>query len=715
MAAKAGRLQIQLEMEVAQLRRDLASTSAEFKRATGQWKTNLDEFARGFKTAFVTGAVVAGIAAVSNAMSGLFQKFDDIADGSKRIGTSAESFQKLEYAATQSGVSMDAVEGAIGRMQRALGEIGEGRGKTAAEALDALGLSAEKLRGLSPDEQFLKIAGALKQVQDQSQQAALGAELFGRGVRQLKPLINEGEQAIRDLMQAASDMGLVLSNKVVAAGDAFNDQMAVLKALGVSAISDFFEPILPLLTALANNLTDAGEAGSTAAGGIDKSKSAIQTLGEVAANTIGAVAQLTNVLSAIGKSAVEIVGDSQEALMAGDWAAAFDSDLSRARATLKKFSDEATRANRAIIFSRVSATVSSTEQLTPGQAPGTADADEETATDRKTEAVRRNTAAKRENLDVDRETARAAQERRDQDEAIAKVMLDIEQAQRQLAGATEEQVRLWRLGVEGADAYTSTMSDMNAQLDTLREAVRSDAEGKKALEAANIELEASQMRLAGATEDQVQSFLDAARGLSEYETAARKASAQADENNTRAQARAQEAQDITYTVGQGISDVFTSLSEGSDAATAALVRLVAQLLTAIATAQILKAFNLTGVGGYARGGVFDAAGVHAFAQGGIVRSATPFTFGGGQYGVMGEAGPEAIMPLQRGADGKLGVAGGGSQVQIFNYAGAQVSAEQEGDRLRVVVDRVRSALSADVARGGNVFASSFERAYGVRR
>ncbi|WP_397543026.1 phage tail tape measure protein [Roseovarius salis] len=46
--------------------------------------------------------------------------------------------------------------------------------------------------------------------------------------------------------------------------------------------------------------------------------------------------------------------------------------------------------------------------------------------------------------------------------------------------------------------------------------------------------------------------------------------------------------------------------------------------------------------------------VMPFASGGIVRGPTTFPMRGGT-GLMGEAGPEAIMPLSRGADGKLGV------------------------------------------------------------
>ena len=51
-----------------------------------------------------------------------------------------------------------------------------------------------------------------------------------------------------------------------------------------------------------------------------------------------------------------------------------------------------------------------------------------------------------------------------------------------------------------------------------------------------------------------------------------------------------------------------------------------------------------------------------FAQGGVISQATAFPMRGGTTGLMGEAGPEAIMPLARGADGQLGVrAGGGGQ------------------------------------------------------
>ncbi|WP_299627187.1 phage tail tape measure protein [uncultured Tateyamaria sp.] len=70
---------------------------------------------------------------------------------------------------------------------------------------------------------------------------------------------------------------------------------------------------------------------------------------------------------------------------------------------------------------------------------------------------------------------------------------------------------------------------------------------------------------------------------------------------------------------------------------------------------------------FADGAPFSQGRVMPFATGGVVSSATPFGMRGGM-GVMGEAGPEAIMPLARGPDGKLGVrgAGGNSPTVVMN-------------------------------------------------
>ena len=98
---------------------------------------------------------------------------------------------------------------------------------------------------------------------------------------------------------------------------------------------------------------------------------------------------------------------------------------------------------------------------------------------------------------------------------------------------------------------------------------------------------------------------------------------------------------------------------------------------------------MSGLLPFAKGGSFAQGRVLPFAAGGVVTGPTSFAMRGGQRGLMGEAGPEAIMPLTRGADGRLGVrnSGGGGQpasvvmhvstpdVQGFQRSQSQISAE----------------------------------------
>ncbi len=74
---------------------------------------------------------------------------------------------------------------------------------------------------------------------------------------------------------------------------------------------------------------------------------------------------------------------------------------------------------------------------------------------------------------------------------------------------------------------------------------------------------------------------------------------------------------------------------------------------------------LSGLFPFEKGGSFAQGRVMPFARGGVVSSPTMFPMRRGR-GLMGEAGPEAIMPLARGADGRLGVQaqGGGRAVSI---------------------------------------------------
>jgi lambda family phage tail tape measure protein len=80
---------------------------------------------------------------------------------------------------------------------------------------------------------------------------------------------------------------------------------------------------------------------------------------------------------------------------------------------------------------------------------------------------------------------------------------------------------------------------------------------------------------------------------------------------------------------------------------------------------------------FAAGGAFSQGKVRPFARGGVVAAPTSFPMRGGQ-GLMGEAGPEAILPLARGADGRLGVqsSGGRAVTVVMNISTPDVQGFQ---------------------------------------
>lgn len=106
--------------------------------------------------------------------------------------------------------------------------------------------------------------------------------------------------------------------------------------------------------------------------------------------------------------------------------------------------------------------------------------------------------------------------------------------------------------------------------------------------------------------------------------------------------------------------------------------------------------GLGGASAFSKGGV--PGHVAPFASGGVV-SAPSYFSAGGRLGLMGEAGPEAILPLQRGPDGRLGVAagGGGGVNVVFNVTTADAASFRKSEA------QVTGMLARAVSRGTRTF------------
>lgn len=144
-----------------------------------------------------------------------------------------------------------------------------------------------------------------------------------------------------------------------------------------------------------------------------------------------------------------------------------------------------------------------------------------------------------------------------------------------------------------------------------------------------------------------------------------------------------EVRSLSSGISSGLRRSFESVVFDGEKLSVALDGLGQSIAQAAYKAAVSPVFNHFGgvlgrgvesvIGGllpFADGAAFSQGRVVPFATGGIVSGPVRFPMRGGT-GLMGEAGPEAILPLTRGADGKLGVqtsGGGGGTTVVMNIS-----------------------------------------------
>ena len=192
-------------------------------------KPQLDQAQGGMDRMFTTlksiGGVL-GIAFSAQALVGfvgsVFSAASSIKDLSDRLGVSTDAVQKFKFAAEQGGGSIDDVGASIAKMNDNLAT----GSKETYEAIKLLGLSFDTVRRQSPEDAFLGITDALKNIEDPMLRTRLQMDLFGKGSAGLSAQIASGfreaadaaeimsDQTIKDL-EAAQQAWENLGNKVV--------------------------------------------------------------------------------------------------------------------------------------------------------------------------------------------------------------------------------------------------------------------------------------------------------------------------------------------------------------------------------------------------------------------------------------------------------------------------------------------------------------------
>ena len=230
-----------------------------------------------FKSRFGAAAAVEGIKALGSALvdvtsqvygfaKGQIDLMDQAGDLAGRLGLPVEELTRLQYAFQLTGSEADDVGGVLSKFNINLSDAAR-KGGPAADALDALGLSAKKLINQPISEQVYQIADAIKGVKNPADRASLAMDIFGKsGVNVINSLVAGGDE-LRKFANESDALGNTVSQSMVdisgAANDAYDKAWLALGGLGnqlAVAIAPYIISIGDQFTELAKGF---GKAGST--------------------------------------------------------------------------------------------------------------------------------------------------------------------------------------------------------------------------------------------------------------------------------------------------------------------------------------------------------------------------------------------------------------------------------------------------------------------
>ena len=232
-------------------------------------------------SASIVGLIQGIVSSLKQAIDMTAETADGIDKGAKTLGISRQAYQEWDHALKQSGASISDVRKGLVNMRLAMQAADPGT--AFADAEDEVDGFADKMVGLSGDayeafrdlglldrlvankatEEFKNSEDLmtatlmeLSKISDTDQRGILVRKLFGPGGDALNAMLDEGYAGIKELLDEANNLGLVMSDEeidnAVAYGDAVQNLQSELDAIRQAFVAD----IIPVLTDAVTWLTD---------------------------------------------------------------------------------------------------------------------------------------------------------------------------------------------------------------------------------------------------------------------------------------------------------------------------------------------------------------------------------------------------------------------------------------------------------------------------
>lgn len=256
-------------------------------------------------------AVTAGKALVDMAVEGAAYA-DTVLTESTVTGIATDKLQEYMYAAELVDVSTETLTKSMAKQIKSMKSATDGS-KTMVAAYDALGVSVTDANGNMRDSDtvYWELIDALGKVENETERDALAMTILGKSAQELNPLIEAGAQRMQELGEEARNAGYVLSEDMLAAYGALDDNLQYLKVNAEGAKNALGTVLLPVLTELSGTgvelLAEFTKGISDANGDIGKMSDVI---GEILPKALDAVMEYVPELLEVIASVVGSLGQA---------------------------------------------------------------------------------------------------------------------------------------------------------------------------------------------------------------------------------------------------------------------------------------------------------------------------------------------------------------------------------------------------------------------
>lgn len=153
-----------------------------------------------------------------------YEQVNEIGHNALKLGISAEQMSRFQHAANATHTDIQALTTGMDHLNRQIGlvAVGDKSAAQAAKAFQQLGVDVNSISATSPDEAFKRIATALNGVHSTFERAAIAQEIFGRGGRELIPVM----QDLSGLMRESDNIGFTRTAENIEAAEREERELA---------------------------------------------------------------------------------------------------------------------------------------------------------------------------------------------------------------------------------------------------------------------------------------------------------------------------------------------------------------------------------------------------------------------------------------------------------------------------------------------------------